>query len=89
MGIDDTTLDVEETTEPPIRGPVEERISKGTASPAPTAEKDDVGHSAGTTLTSAPSTASSDDDGKEGSGYKNAHTVPAAAVARVLGVDPQ
>ncbi|KAH7051338.1 potassium/sodium efflux P-type ATPase [Macrophomina phaseolina] len=87
MGIDDTTLDVEETTEPPIRGPVEERISKGIASPAPTAEKD-VG-SAGTPLTSAPSTAASTDDGKESSGFKNAHTVPAATVAQVLGVDPQ
>lgn len=84
MGIEDTTLDVEETTEPPIRGPVEERISKGTAFPA---EKD--GGSAGTTLTSAPSTDLSTDDGKEGCGFKDAHTVPAATVARVLGVDPQ
>lgn len=87
MGIEDTTLDVEETTEPPIRGPVEDRISQGTASPAPAAEKD--AGSAGTTLTSAPSTVSSTDDGKEGSGFKDAHTVPAATVARVLGVDPQ
>ncbi|KAL1614570.1 hypothetical protein SLS54_009632 [Diplodia seriata] len=84
MGIEDTTLDVEETTEPPIRGPVEERISKGSASPA---EKE--AGSAGTTLTSAPSTDLSTDDGKEGCGFKDAHTVPAAIVARVLGVDPQ
>ena len=73
MGIEDTTLDVEETTEPPIRGPV-----------ANSPQKD-----AGTTLTSTLSSVTTTDDGKEGCGFKDAHTVPAAIVARVLGVDPQ
>lgn len=88
MGIEDSTLDVEESTEPPLGGS-SSGLNKTEPLPYQGLKSNETVDVSSKTLTPGLSSISSFESFGIEKGYADSHTVPAAIVAQILGVDPK
>ncbi|KAK8428017.1 potassium/sodium efflux P-type ATPase [Phyllosticta citricarpa] len=89
MGIEDSTLDVEESTEPPLGGSLSNLNNTEKLAYRGLKSDETVGISSKTPTPGLSSISSFESLCTEKGCYADSHTVPAAIVAQVLGVDPK